>query len=361
VDLEECKQLSHTSNVIEILLDGIFKLPGSTIDVLKTASCIGSTFELKTLSTILSSTERDIRKLLQQGLRQGFIQPSSKNANVTHSTDEKTISLSSASSFDSHYFQFVHDRIHEGFYKFVTETEKPALHLAIGQLLLQAFPDAETPTELFTLVQHLNIGRSLISQADSLVKLANLNLKASSLVLIGRGYSKAIYYAETALELLGRISEDIWQSFYSQSISLYTNLALAKGLNGQIAESKHDFELAYSYAKETLDRVVLLKDRAGIEVGILNYSEAVKLILEALQLCQVKFEISFPSFFVHLAELKGIMKGRTFVEIFKSVPVSDDKISRMIYLLLVYLIPPSFASRNIELCLLIPVISLLHR
>jgi predicted ATPase len=366
IDFEKCSHLPHTFNVVEMLLDEMQKLNESTLTVLKTAACIGFSFDVHTLEAILDSGS-DVHAALTQGLQYGYIQPDRGEflGNLTfESTTQSDESNSSSYHSASGAYQFLHDRVHEGFYQFVKTEDKPALHLHIGKLLLQQFTTLSSKintNDLFRIIQHLNIGSSLITCFDELFNLAQLNVQASTQVLMGGGYSKAIHYANTALDYLKRISDNYWNDHYQVSITLHTNLALALGFSGEAEQARQVYIHACEHAKGRDELAVLLKDRAGLEVVTQNFEKACEILLQALALYVIKFEVSCETYRGLRAKLYEKLQGKTFLELFPTIPVSSEKSLRVIYLLLLYMIPASFCSRNITLCTLIPVVSLLHR
>ncbi|HUX85296.1 MAG TPA: AAA family ATPase, partial [Chitinophagaceae bacterium] len=68
-------QMNVSGNVVDLMTNLVRKLPAPTVEILKTASCLGNHFDIRSLSVILQSREKEIGDLLSQPLAEGLIIP----------------------------------------------------------------------------------------------------------------------------------------------------------------------------------------------------------------------------------------------------------------------------------------------
>ncbi len=72
-EMEKIQRLQMPDDVVEPLLYRLKKLPPKTVDILKLASCIGSTFDITTLATACEKTEAEISSLLRPAIAEGLV------------------------------------------------------------------------------------------------------------------------------------------------------------------------------------------------------------------------------------------------------------------------------------------------
>ncbi|MDQ7969877.1 MAG: AAA family ATPase [Oxalicibacterium faecigallinarum] len=164
-DLHQIRTFDMTDNVIDLLTREMGRLPQNTQRLLTIAACIGSRFDLQTLSIVSEKPEHEIRELLQEAIQTGLIQPSENKV--------------AASTIVSYSYQFLHDRVQQAAYEGTPRSETNAIHLQIGRLLMSSLSKAEKEEVIFDIVDHLNQGRALLASQDEKDELASLNLVAA--------------------------------------------------------------------------------------------------------------------------------------------------------------------------------------
>ena len=158
-DIAEIEAMDITDNVVELMIGKIKKLPLKTQQVLRLAACVGSFFNLHTLSIICEQSTSEVFQNLLPAVQSGAIL--------------------SISELDSQLliqdYKFSHDRIQQAAYALIEDSRKKTVHLQIGRLLLANIPVQERSERLFELVDHLNLGRELISDHQEQMELLKLN------------------------------------------------------------------------------------------------------------------------------------------------------------------------------------------
>ena len=209
-EVDKIATLDMTSNVVELMTGKINQLPANTIEVVKLAACIGNSFDLKTLSIIGQQSPVNTLHLLWKAIEEGLLLPLDDNYKQQAKIESGDVNSR---------LKFQHDRIQQAAIALIEDNKKTVLHLQIGQLLWQANQSTEEWAEqLFEIVDHLNIGRQLLTTPEQQVELANLNREAGKKAKLAMAYEAAIQYFTTGIELL---AADSWQTQYALTLSLY--------------------------------------------------------------------------------------------------------------------------------------------
>ena len=250
-DWFQIRDVGMTSNVIELTIGKIQKLPENTQNLLKLAACIGNRFKLEVLATVSEQSLNTTARELWSALKVGLILPLNDAYKIPLVLDESDSTVEEILSRLPIAYKFLHDRIQQGAYALIPESQKCQVHLKVGQLLLQNREPDILEEKIFEIVHQLNMGRSLISDRPGRDELAQLNLFAGQRARAAAAYEPALRYFNSGLELLARGS---WQSQYDLTLSLHVETAEAEFLNT-------NFKRANTLAKIVLQQTNLLLDR----------------------------------------------------------------------------------------------------
>lgn len=199
-DLARIAGREVADNVGELLARKLAALDEGTRDVLRLAACIGSQFDLTTLSVIAGRTPSELAALLWPAVEEDLVDPQGMAYRVL-----PVLGADDAAALGgdpSVVYRFIHDRIHEAAYALVDAGERAALHLQIGRLLLADRKPEEIGEPLFDVTNHLNRGLALLTGEADRVALARLNREAAARAVASAAYDTAARHAETGWELL---------------------------------------------------------------------------------------------------------------------------------------------------------------
>lgn len=166
------------------------KLPTQTQDVLRLAACIGAQFDLNTLARISEQSSEETAAALWKALQEGLIIPTTEIYKFFTQSDTASVSHAAANPI----YRFLHDRVQQAAYSLIPTEQKQQTHLHIGQLLLQSVEDKSLEANIFEIVNHLNLGISLINQPLEKAALASLNLIAGQKAKNAIAYEPALNY-----------------------------------------------------------------------------------------------------------------------------------------------------------------------
>jgi len=281
-DLAQIKQLAITDNVVEFMVTRLQKLPIATQDILKLAAFIGNQFELTTLSLISKYSEVEISDKLLAALQVGLIVPDTE---IYQLFDEPNFRENNPAKIEISY-RFLHDRLQQEAYNLISENQKQAFHLHIGRQLWQKLAEDELDEQLFAVVNHLNIGRDLISDRAESLAIAQLNLLACQKAKQAIAYKASLTYSQEGQKFISETTDQ-------QNYSLWFELAL-KEIEAEFFLS--NLETAEQLSQQVLAKTKTLSEKIRVyELKILfkinrnQMSEAISLAIEALDLLDLKF------------------------------------------------------------------------
>ncbi len=273
-DVEQIAAQNMTANVVELMANKINRLPEKTSTVLQLAACIGNQFELSMLAIIYEQTQEETLAALWDAVVEGLVQPLDENYQQLE-TNEKS------------HFKFLHDRIQQAAYALIDETQKKALHLQIGWLLFTNVSNDALAEKQFEIADHLNIGRTLVTDAQALIELAKLNLVAGQKAKAATAHNAALNYFSLGQACL---TENHWETDYDLVLKLFTEAVEVAYLSGH-------FELMTQLAEGVLNHAKNLSDEVNVwEIQIQAYTaqnERRKAIQTALTFLS-RLDIHFP-------------------------------------------------------------------
>ncbi|MDF5715369.1 MAG: serine/threonine-protein kinase PknK [Rhizonema sp. NSF051] len=242
-DITQIEALRITDNVVDLMIGKLKKLPESTQQALRLAACVGSSFDLNTLSVIHEKYTTETFADLLPAIQVGLIQPTSE----LETTSGEVIS----SSLVILNYKFLHDRVQQAAYALIDSNQKKAVHLRIGRLLLANFNAEEREEKIFTLVEHLNKGQELLSTILEKVDLAILNLRAGKKAKEAIAYTAARQYLMASLD---NLPENMWSNYYDIALELHKELSEIEYLNGNFEKCKSLIKISLMQAKSFIDK-----------------------------------------------------------------------------------------------------------
>jgi predicted ATPase/signal transduction histidine kinase/DNA-binding response OmpR family regulator/tRNA A-37 threonylcarbamoyl transferase component Bud32 len=303
-EVDQIQALAVTENVVEFMIVQLQKLTKPTQVALHLAACIGYQFDLATLATISAQSLAATAAALLPALQEGLLLPLSgayKFYYVDNSTDSSIFSSEANVSY-----RFLHDRVQQASYSLIAESDKKAIHLKIGRLLLakvtSTFPiylpflaketQKHFENDIFNIVNHLNLGFDLIDELEYKNELAYLNLIAGQKAKSAIAYEQAVNYLRVGLECLTIAS---WQTHYELTRNIYTEAIEAEYLATHFEKAKQLSEIALNQAKTLLERVKIYEIIIQFHVAQNQIQQALDTALQVLQMLGVTLATEPPS------------------------------------------------------------------
>ncbi|GBL35404.1 atrial natriuretic peptide receptor 1 [Filimonas sp.] len=277
---ESISGMNVTDNVVDLMVGKIQKLSDETKHILQLASCIGNSFDIKTLSIISVEPENALSNTLWELVKEGFINP--RNKWNKHAKDTLWKELGFDESYGYDLFHFQHDRIQQAAYSLIQEGDRKKTHLKIGRLLLEKYRDASRQEYLFDMLKHLNFSFDLISRSDEKLQLAQLNLQAGEKAKRSNAYQPALIFFTTGMDLL----------MNEKAYELYNSLLLARSeteyLCGNYQASEKLFDKALQNAQTPIEKATVLAGKMSLYENTNRQVEAIKIALDGLRYVGIK-------------------------------------------------------------------------
>jgi len=311
--IEEIEAMGITDNVVELMIDKLKKLPTLTQQMLRLAACVGSEFNLKTISIISEKSPKEVFQYLTVAIQLGLI--------LTKSELDNQLLIQN--------YKFLHDRVQQAAYSLINEAQKKAVHLKIGRLLWQNTTAEELSEAIFEIIDHLNLGIVLVTEQPERKEIARLNLMAGKKAKTAAAYGAAVQYFNAGRELL---RADSWQTSYHLSLALYEEAVEAEYLNGDFEQMEKWATVVLQQAKNILEKVKVYEVKIQTCMAQAKQIEAVKLGLQVLDLLGVSLPESPTPLDIQqgLAETTAALAGRKIEELIDLPPMTEaDKLAAM--------------------------------
>ena len=285
-DIKKIQALGITDlSVVELVARNICQLPQGTQEILKLGACIGDRFKLDVLATSSEKSVAEVASDLWWALQQGLILPLSKDYKIPLLFGSEELQRFSFDDSRLEY-RFLHDRVQQAAYSLIGENQKKATHLKIGQLLLQNTPPEEIESNIFDIVNQLNVGIDTIIQQSDKDELARLNLIASRKAKAANAYEPAIKYLNAGIDLL---SADSWQTNYELTLALYEEATEVSYLSGNFDQMDRLAIIALKQAKTLLEKVKIYEIKILTCMAQNQPKKAVEIGLEVLNMLGLTF------------------------------------------------------------------------
>jgi len=252
-DLARVGALALTADVVEFMALQLRRLPPETQAVLQLAACAGNPFDLGTLALVRRQSTGETAAELWPAVQAGFVLPQSAAYPLVsgNGPDLDPTAFAPAPAPILTY-RFLHDRVQQAAYSMIPEAQKKSTHLRIGQLLLQNSPAIQDEERLFEIINHFNIGRSLITDSEERANLSRLNLMAGCKAKASIAYAAAVEYLKTGIDLL---PSNGWECCYDLTLALHQEITEAVYLNTNYDQVEPWATLVLQQAKTLLDTI----------------------------------------------------------------------------------------------------------
>jgi len=256
-DLDRIRAKDYSSNVVDLMLGKLRRLPPHTQSALQQLACLGNVAETAILSVVFEKAEEEIHTALLEAVRTGLI-----------------LRLEGS-------YAFLHDRIQEAAYALIPENERrAAVHLRIGKMLVADTPPGKLDEAIFEIVNQLNRASSLVTAPEEREQLAEFNLLAGTRSQASSAYGSALNYLTTGAALL---TSDSWQRRRELCFALELARAHCESASGTIVEAEERLRSLSIRAVTTEERVSVACLQVDLYQGVDRSDEAVAVGLRALR------------------------------------------------------------------------------
>ncbi|WP_437753378.1 AAA family ATPase [Sorangium sp. So ce1389] len=336
-DLGRIEDAPITDNVVELMVETLRKLAPETQEVLKLAACFGHQFDLQTLSLAHERPPSETAAHLWGALDEGLVLPLSADYRFYHDEGARGAESPEAETRNVSY-RFLHDRVQEAAYSLIEPARRPEAHLRIGRLLLAQRERAKGDGETFEIVDHMNLGASLLSSEEERLALARMNLTAARRARSAAAFEAAFRYLEAGVSVLdGPL--DGWERDGELTLALHMDLAECEFLTRRFERALSRCDVLLGRARARLQQVRVHELRMTVYMAQGRYADAMDAGLAGLAL----FGIELPEtdeqlaavMEAELADVQKALGGRRIEELIDAPPMTDPDKKALLKFLLV--------------------------
>ena len=306
-DIAEIEAQEITSNVVDLMILQLKKLPQATQELLRLAACIGSIFNVNTLSIISEKEPNEISEHLKFAVESGLILAMSE-------LDENLLI--------SHY-KFLHDRVQQGAYSLIELSDKRAIHLKIGRLLWQNTPRENLAQKLFDIVDNINLGIDLIINPEEKDQIAHLNFNAAQKAKAATAYSLALNYLRICRQLL---PDNSWKHQYNFTLEVYEESQEIYYLNGNFDRMNEMESIVFKNTENFLDKIKIYEIKIQSYIAQGRLSEAIETGRVSLQELNIELPLSLTSLELQskLEETQELLRDQNIEDLI-NLPLMTDR------------------------------------
>jgi len=225
-DAAAIRARGFTENVVDLMVSRLNRLPERARDVLSQLACLGHSATLPTLSLITGESPADLDEALWAAVHAGLV-----------------VRVEGG-------YQFLHDRVQEAGQALLSEPQKVALHLRIGEKLAKELTPAKRDETIFEIVNHFDRAAGLLTSPAERRVVAELNLVAAKRARAATAYGSALNYLTTGGALL---AEDAWQADYDLAFAIELRRGECEFLLGELELAERRLTGLWAQARSHID------------------------------------------------------------------------------------------------------------
>jgi predicted ATPase len=322
-DLLRIQAKRYTGDVVELMAEKLKRLPQTTQQALKQLACLGNSAKMSTLNLVYQESEESIQAELWDAVRAGLV-----------------------FSLDDTY-TFLHDRIREAAYSLIPESERAAMHLRIGRLLVSSTTLEEIGEEIFEIVNQLNRATSLITASDERKRVAELNFAAGKRAKISEAYASALNYFAASEALL---TEERWDQDHALGFDTALNRAECEFRTGLLTEADDRLSRLSERAANHIEDSAVACLRVALCMTQNRFDRAVEVCLDYLRQVGVEWSLHPTKDDVGREYMKIWQQiGARAIEQLVDLPLTNDPECRAtLDVLSVFATPAWFTDQNLH-------------
>ena len=221
-DLERLPQHALPDNVASLITERLAGLPTDCLDLMDTASCVGSEFDLATLASVHGDSRGAAARALAPAVRSGIIVPLDAHYKVFESLGNWALHGDAESELGTARYRFQHDRVRQTVHERLDDERQAQRHLRIGRLLIESLPPAELEQRVVEVFTHIVFGVHLTDVPAERQQLARVGLRAGVRAQSGLAFERARTLLHAAAGLL---SPTAWSDEHDTVIGIHMALA----------------------------------------------------------------------------------------------------------------------------------------
>ncbi|MCE4574715.1 ATP-binding sensor histidine kinase [Caballeronia sp. CLC5] len=322
-DLPRIRAKGFTENVASLMTAKLGRLPQATRETLSRLAVLGNVAKIDALMRIYGEPEAAIDATLWEAMKSGLVRRAGDA------------------------YVFAHDRVQESAYALIPQDERAAIHLHIGRALASGESSNDHGERLFDIVNHLNRGAELMTDASERERTLVLNGEAGRRAMNSAAFAAARNYLAQGVALL---SADAWTRHYARTFDLYLAFSECEYLAGHFAVADALLGMMLERACSSLDRAKVFGLRMELYQVAGRFDDSFDVAVLALRELGVLLPLHDDAVGAEvdreLHDVSDGLAGRA-IETLVDAPVATEPATWTIIDLLVESMPCAFIARPI--------------
>ncbi len=193
-DMDAVRQLDVADSVVSLMVGQVERYSDFARQLLATASNLGGTFDLHTLSSVARTDPGEAVVALWEPVRDGLLVPLGDTQDLYRGAEPDDEMLAE--------FKFAHDRIHEAVASAISHEERGRINVEIGRMLRDRIPADQREARVLEFIEHLSLAHDLLDDEERAAFPALL-LEAGLRAKQATAYHTALRHLERGIEQLG--------------------------------------------------------------------------------------------------------------------------------------------------------------
>ncbi len=272
-------------NVVELLTHRLAEMPTMCLNLLDTASCVGSEFDLHTLSSVHEITAMQVAEEIGPAVDSGLLVPLSSDYWIIDSINDLKVDSNKLESISSPRFRFQHDQVRESVHDRLDDDRRTQRHVMIGELLFKNLAPDVLNSRAVKVFSHVAYCVQLEQDKSKRTAYAHLGLAAGNNAYRRLAFNTCWTQLQIAAQFL---PENSWETEYRLSL----NIRMLQAECAFALEKISDFE---SISSLVLDNVTTAIDAAriqGLRIRLLStgtkYKEAADIAIQVVNSLGIK-------------------------------------------------------------------------
>ncbi|PAB61040.1 ATP-binding sensor histidine kinase [Anaeromicrobium sediminis] len=273
-DIDVVKYMGSSDNVVNLMTKRLKGISKGSQEILKLGACIGSKFNINTLSIIYEDTYENMINSIWEAIKEGFIIPLDKDYKILLNNTKEYVSRNIS-------FKFLHDKIQQSAYSLIPMDEKKEYHLKIARGLIKNMDCSQVENKIFNIVDQFNESIELIYDKEEKMKISKLNLIAARKGKKSLAYKASLDFIKTSMNLL---IENSWHLEYDLTFNVYKEYVELEYLNGNFNDSEIILKKALSKVCDKIDKSKLYRLMILMHTMSGEYDKAIEMAIEILNI-----------------------------------------------------------------------------
>ncbi|EYF07474.1 AAA family ATPase [Chondromyces apiculatus] len=322
-DLGKIQAARLTDDVIEMMIHKLRRLSEETASALRYAACIGSEFEVDTLTAACEAPRAGLHERLKPAVQSGLL-------------------LRFGESYG-----FLHDRVQQAAYLLIPEAQRGEVHLRIARSLRARTPSEHLGDKVFSIVNQYNLGVSGITTVEERRTVAELGLLAGKKAKSSAAYTVAAGYLAASIAL---VDEPTWKTSYDLLYALHSECAECEHLSGNAEETRRLCDLILQHGRTKLDKQLAYRLLIERHMAEMRSDKAVEACLDCLKLLGVEISSAVTDADVD-EEFRKVWEalGDRSVEALRDLPpMTDPEMQAAVAVLTITFVPAWYVNQTLS-------------